>query len=99
MIAFPTRLSAAEPELTPEEASWISSHPLVRIRVTNRPPFQIYEKGKVMGISIDYIRTIFDMVHINYEFVTSEMVSWPESRESLESWESFDMIPSLCITR
>ena len=83
--------------LNHEELSWISQKHTVRVRIGSAPPFMITD-GEPQGIAIDYLKSIFNRNGINYQYVTSSEVTWPQALKYIEQHEVVDMVPTAKIT-
>lgn len=77
-------------ELSEAERNWISEEHLVRVRVSDFPPFQ-FNESKLEGISVDIITEILNANNIKYELVSSEGYSWAESLDLIKRKEIFDL--------
>lgn len=84
--------------LTFDEKNWLKENHTVRIRVGNWPPFQMNENNKFEGISVEYIRKIFNKFNINYQFISSKQVSWSESLNLIANKKEIDLILTASIT-
>jgi len=80
-------------ELSEAEKEWLSQNYKVRIIINNYPPYMILHEDKIEGISIDYLKTIFEFNKIDYEFIIAPEKSWFEIIEEVSKKENFDLIP------
>ena len=83
--------------LTKSEQNWIDKKHTVRIRVGNWPPF-IFSDGGFRGISIDYIKIIFDLHGIKYKFVSERDLPWKKTLENIKNHKIVDLVPTAKIT-
>ncbi len=83
--------------LTAEEEAWLAEGHRVRVRVSDWPPFQFCD-GTFEGISVDYIKKIFDRHGIEYTFVSGYDVPWVMALESIAEHEVIDLILTAKIT-
>lgn len=76
----PATQTAASLDLTAAERAWIESHPSITLAVDDEYPPKNYrnEDGKLVGISIDYIRLIEERLGIE---IRLEGSSWAEALE------------------
>lgn len=62
-------------EISPEEASWLAAHPVIKIGNDSAwPPFDFYENGKPRGYSMDLLRELASIIGIELAFVQDD--SW-----------------------
>ncbi len=60
--------------LTKQEREWLNKNHTVRVRVANTLPLQSNKDGKFSGISVDYIKKIFEKHSIKYKFISSKSI-------------------------
>ncbi len=56
-------------ELSNDERAWIADHPVVRIRVGSRPPFEMVQQGEAQGMAVDYVRLVCARLGITPVFI------------------------------
>jgi PAS domain S-box-containing protein len=86
-----------EIELNEAERSWIAQKNTVRVHVQLWPPFMFID-GDVRGITIEYIKKIFDMHSISYSFIYDADVSWKQALDGIRDHRVVDMVPAVKIT-
>ncbi len=87
----------SEIELDAAELSWIAQKNTVRVHVQSWPPFMFID-GEVRGITIEYIKRIFDMHSISYSFIYDAEISWAEAIDEIREHQIVDMVPAVKIT-
>ncbi len=94
IILFSGYLFAADTpiKLTQAEKDWIAQGYTVRVRVGNWPPYQIHDGEKLTGVSVDYIKEIFDKNGIKYELVSSKDIPWKEALEDVAKNLKIDLL-------
>ena len=79
-ISVESKSVALKPQipLTPEEATWLGEHKIIRVAGPKAfPPFHYYEKdGTVKGIASDYIKFIMELLGV--QIVIERSLPWPE---------------------
>jgi len=77
--------------LSPEEASWLLRHPVIRIGVdADYAPYAfVDDKGKFQGVAADFAEIISDMFGIKMKMVPN--LSWPEIIQSSKD-KTIDLI-------
>ena len=83
--------------LTAEEQAWIAQDHLVRVRVTDRPPFIYLEKGEPVGIAVDLINEISKRTGINFHYVVPSP-SFKKDVDGLIKHEGPDLILTITPT-
>ena len=83
--------------LTDSEISWIKQKHLVRVRVGNWPPF-LFDEGEFKGISVDYVKKIFSLHSIDYQFISAKDIPWKTALRNIENHEIIDLLPTAKIT-
>ena len=64
-------------QLTPKEKIWLNNHPKIRVsNESNWPPFNFNKKGKSMGLSIDFMDILADIIDIEVEYINGP--SWSD---------------------
>lgn len=81
--------------LSEKEKKWLEKDFKVKIRVANWPPFQIYKDGKASGISVDYIKRIFDKYNIKHEFISADKYPFSEALNKIAIKNNLDLILSV----
>lgn len=82
-------------ELSKKEKEWLSKDYTVKIKVGHFPPFIIKnDQGEFEGITLEYIKVIFGLYDIKYEFV-QENVTFTQSLEDIKNRVNVDIIPAL----
>lgn len=62
-------------KLTNDEVGWIKAHPVIRVHnETDWPPFNYFENGKPLGLSIDYMDLLAGKLGMQVQYVTGP--SW-----------------------
>ncbi|MEZ4483128.1 MAG: diguanylate cyclase [Syntrophotaleaceae bacterium] len=84
-------------QLSVAEKSWLAQDHEVRVRVGNWPPFMMVD-GKVRGIAIDSLESIFSRHGIRHRFVLDTVVSCKEALEALKNRRQVDLVPTAKIT-
>ena len=60
-------------DLTYRERQYVASRPLIRIAVTeSQPPYSYLEKGKIRGILVEQVKTVFAKSGLDYVFVPAK---------------------------
>ncbi len=76
----------SELELTSEEKTWITEHPVLRAsNQLNWAPLDFVENGKAYGFSVDYLDLIAKKIGIKIEYVSG--YSWAELVDQLQDRE------------
>ncbi len=83
--------------LSLEEKAWIKENNTVRVRIGNAPPFMLTD-GKIRGIAIDYLTTIFNRNGIQFRYVKESEVTWPQALKYIKQHDVVDMLPTAKIT-
>ena len=83
--------------LTSEEKAWIDKSHTVRVRIGSAPPFMLTD-GKIRGIAIDYLTSVFIRNGIKFSYVQESDVTWPQALKYIEQHEVVDMVPTAKIT-
>ena len=86
---------ASAQELTPEETAWLDKKPVVRVRVTNWPPYMVCKDGKFDGIALEYLRIIFEKYRISYRFVSGYDYPERDGLEMIKRRDVIDLLPSI----
>ncbi len=72
--------------LTGEERAWLAAHPIIRVHnEKDWPPFNYFEYGKPLGLSIDYMNLVAEQLGIKVEYVSGP--SWNEFLEMVKRKE------------
>jgi PAS domain S-box-containing protein len=72
--------------LSPEEATWISEHPLIRVHnELDWPPFNFFEDGQPTGFSIDYMNLLAEKSGLQLEYITGP--SWQQFLDMTQEGE------------
>ncbi|NWH05270.1 transporter substrate-binding domain-containing protein [Desulfobacter latus] len=83
-------------QLTSAEKTWLDRHPAVTIAGPRSfPPFHYYEKGKLKGLSADYITQIAAKSGFKLHILTN--LPWPQVLESVQQGE-IDLITCIAKT-
>ncbi|NOQ92759.1 MAG: transporter substrate-binding domain-containing protein, partial [Flavobacteriaceae bacterium] len=83
-------------EFTPEEKSWISSHPVISVGNERYwPPIDFVKDGKPMGYAIDLMDLIGKELGIKINYISG--LSWAELMEALKNG-SIDVLPAISKT-
>ena len=83
--------------LSQDEQHWLSQNHTVRVRVGHWPPFMFSEE-KFDGISVAYIKKIFERHGIDFKFVSDKDVPWKEALDKIRSHQKIDLILTMKIT-
>jgi PAS domain S-box-containing protein len=83
--------------LTPAERVWLAQNHTVRVRLTDYPPFVIANGGELKGLSIDYLKLIFERTGINFE-LRKEPASFEEALKSVKEHKDLDLLPTIVPT-
>ncbi|MDM8554281.1 transporter substrate-binding domain-containing protein [Desulfococcaceae bacterium HSG7] len=75
--------------LTPEERAWLGTHPVIRARVGNVPPYHFWDNGP-QGISVDLLNHIADKIGFRVEYLKG--MSWLDAVASIRSHENVDLL-------
>jgi len=78
--------------LTPEEKRWIARHPVVKTGMFDWEPIAIIKKGKLSGITGDYLSIISERTGLRFETVSA--ASWSDTQKKLKE-KTIDLIPSI----
>ena len=83
--------------LTPEEAAWLHTHPVIRvIQDPGWPPVEFIDSlGRPSGMSRDYLTLIEERLGMKFESVGT--LTWKAAYAKLKRWE-IDMTTSVAIT-
>jgi ABC-type amino acid transport substrate-binding protein len=78
--------AAGSLELTAEERTWISDHPVIRVHNDmNWPPFNFNENGEPRGFSIDFMNLIASRVGLQVEYISGP--SWQQFLDMMRAGE------------
>jgi PAS domain S-box-containing protein len=80
------------------EKAWLLANHTVRIRIGHFPPLMFDDKDKIRGIAIDYIEYLFNRHKINFQYVRSDKVTWPNALDYIKQHKVVDMVPTAKIT-
>jgi ABC-type amino acid transport substrate-binding protein len=80
--------------LTSAERAWLAQNHTVRVRVTSYPPFMFVDADGPKGISIDYLKLIFERTGITYEFRV-ETRPFSEALKSFKALKGPDLLPTI----
>jgi len=75
--------------LTQEEQAWINSHPVIRARVSNAPPYHFWQNGP-KGISVDLLDNILGKLSVQVEY--QHGMSWTDAIKSIRNREKVDLL-------
>ena len=89
---LPVAAEGSRLELTQDEEDWIAEKHIVRIPVFYWPPYQINADGLLTGISVDYIKAIFDRLGIRYELKSYDSVSWKKAMQDIREHKGVDLL-------
>ena len=92
LVMLPVAAEERLIELTPAEEEWIEQKHLVRIPVFYWPPYQINKEGLLSGVSVDYIKAIFDRLGIRYELKSYDSVSWKDALQDITIHKGIDIL-------
>lgn len=59
-------------ELTPSEQAWLASHPIVRARVADYPPYMLIQP-EPSGIAVDYLASVAQHFGFKVEFLADSL--------------------------
>jgi len=84
-------------ELTVDEQTWLSEHPIIRVGIDPAwPPYEFLDaKGQHQGISADYLALIAPQLGV--KFVVGEAEQWSKTQQKLEN-KTLDITPSITET-
>ncbi len=89
LLPAPGGLAAVE--LTPGERAWVATHPSIRVRIGDRPPFEMMVDGQARGLAVDYMRLVCDKLGMEPEFV--QITGDKEAiNQRLETGDGFDAV-------
>lgn len=74
---------------TPAESAWIEAGHSVRARVSEIPPFHMWDEG-ARGISVDYLRLVCDGYGLRCGFFTG--MPWTKALERVRSGDGVDLL-------
>lgn len=97
MIPLPCFGNDPKLQLNPEELTWVKKGHTVRVRIGSYPPLMLSD-GKIAGIAIDYLTTIFNRNGIKFSYVQESKVTWPQALKYIEQHDVVDMVPTAKIT-
>ena len=83
--------------LTETEQTWLNQNHTVKIRISNSPPF-MFNEGGFRGISVDYLKNIFNHHNINYQFISGKEIPWKQALENIKNHKTIDLLPTAKIT-
>ncbi len=94
IILFAGSIFAADTAitLTQPDRDWIARGHTVRVRVGNWPPYQIHDGAKLTGVSVDYIRAIFEKHGIEYKLISSDDIPWKEALADIGINRKIDLL-------
>ena len=75
-----SRTWASEPPpitLTADEQSWLAMHHVVRVRVSNAPPY-VFTQPAPSGIAVDYLEAVAKRIGYKFEYV-ADTIGWSSS--------------------
>lgn len=78
--------------LSQEERAWLQDHPVIRVYVSNAPPYHFWDKGP-KGISIDFLNLIAERAGLKIEYLTGDM-DCAEALESIHNHKKVDLLPT-----
>ncbi len=93
MLLPPAKIQAVDMpvQLTQSEQDWLEQKYTVRVRVGNWPPF-MFSEGGFRGIAVDYIKKIFVLHGIQYEFISDETIPWNKALDALGKHQTIDLL-------
>ncbi len=77
--------------LTPEEKTWLRSHPVIRVHVPDLPPYQFDEHG-AKGIIVDLMNSVADKLGITFQY--QHDLGRPEALQQIKKHGEVDLFLS-----
>ena len=84
-------LGAASIDVTPQERLWLEKNKTLRVRIAKEMmPYQRYENGVSMGISVEYIQHFANTFNLTIQYVTDG--TWVQALERIQTRDGVDVL-------
>jgi len=84
-------LGAASIDVTPKERLWLEKNKTLRVRIAKEMmPYQRFENGVAMGISVEYIQHFANTFNLTIQYVTDG--TWAQALERIQTRDGIDVL-------